>query len=137
MTEENSPLPDRLVFFDGICAFCNRSVRFILKRDKRERFFFAPLQGSTAEKILPGQNPEQPESLCYLRKGILYRKSSAALHIALDLDGAWFLLAPFLLIPAPFRDYLYDGFAARRYAWFGKYDSCQLPDAGERARYLP
>lgn len=41
-----------IVFFDGTCGFCQWSVQFIYKYDRKERFFFAPLQGSTAKKIL-------------------------------------------------------------------------------------
>ena len=37
-----------LVFYDGECGLCDRSVQFLLKHDKDRIFDFAPLQGETA-----------------------------------------------------------------------------------------
>ena len=33
-----------LVFFDGDCAMCHRSIRFLLRRSRVESFRFVPLQ---------------------------------------------------------------------------------------------
>ena len=35
-----------LVLFDGVCNLCNKSVIFIIKRDVRKNFKFAPMQSS-------------------------------------------------------------------------------------------
>lgn len=43
-------MDDHLIFYDGTCGFCHRSVVQIYKRDKNKRFLFAPLQGETAKK---------------------------------------------------------------------------------------
>ena len=40
-----------IVFFDGICNFCNSSVNFIIKRDKKNYFKFASLQSEYAKKF--------------------------------------------------------------------------------------
>ena len=39
-----------LVFFDGVCNLCVFFVHFVLKRDKKGIFRFAPLQGETAAR---------------------------------------------------------------------------------------
>ncbi|MFN9081513.1 MAG: thiol-disulfide oxidoreductase DCC family protein [Planctomyces sp.] len=44
-----------LIFYDGVCGFCNHSVNWILQRDKSGRFLLAPLQGSTPRLL---QAPE-------------------------------------------------------------------------------
>jgi len=31
----NLPVDKKIVLFDGVCNFCNASVRFIVKRDKK------------------------------------------------------------------------------------------------------
>ena len=41
-----------------------------------------------------------------------------------------------LLMPKPFRDLVYDSIAKRRYKWFGKNESCQLPDESAKNRIL-
>ena len=56
-----------------------------------------------------------------------YRKSSAALRILWALDGLWPLLAVFLIIPRPIRDWVYDWIGSRRYRFFGKQDVCWVP----------
>ena len=33
-----------LILFDGECMFCNKTIQFILKNDKKEHFLFAALQ---------------------------------------------------------------------------------------------
>lgn len=46
---------DHIVFFDGECGFCKKSIRFVLERDQKKQFYFAPLQGETAKKWVPEQ----------------------------------------------------------------------------------
>ena len=48
---------DRLVLYDGVCALCNGLVKFVVKRDRRDRFRFAPLQGERARAIVRGSLP--------------------------------------------------------------------------------
>ena len=40
-----------IVLFDGVCNLCNSSVQFIIKRDKKKQFLFAPLQGKKGQEI--------------------------------------------------------------------------------------
>ena len=44
-------LPPRIVLFDGVCVFCERSVGWLLKHDRDRRLHFAPLQGATAAAL--------------------------------------------------------------------------------------
>ena len=46
-------LPERIVFFDGVCGLCNRFVDRLLTDDARGMLRFAPLQGATAAQRLP------------------------------------------------------------------------------------
>jgi len=129
-------LPERILFFDGLCHFCNGSVQFTQKRDPQNRIYFSPLQGEAAKKLLPHLNPEEPESVVYRRKGNTYYKSTAALYIAKDLSNLWPILSVLLLIPAPIRNLVYDWIARNRYAWFGKRDACKIPSVEEKSQYL-
>ena len=36
-----------VVFFDGVCALCKHSMRFLINRDHAGVLHFAPLQGET------------------------------------------------------------------------------------------
>ena len=54
---ELESLPARIVFFDGVCAFCDHAVRWLQARDPRGRFHFAPLQGDTpVQFVLTGRD---------------------------------------------------------------------------------
>ena len=39
-------IPQPVVLYDGTCGLCHRSVRWLMKRDRR-RLWYAPLQGET------------------------------------------------------------------------------------------
>jgi predicted DCC family thiol-disulfide oxidoreductase YuxK len=127
-----------LVLFDGLCNLCSGTVRFILKRDRRLRFRYAPLDGPTASRILssPGADDGGGESFILYENGRIWRKSTAALRVARKLDGAWPLLYAFIFVPPFMRDAVYDLVAANRYRWFGKKDSCWMPRP-EWARLFP
>ncbi len=129
-------LPERILFFDGLCHFCNGSVQFTQKRDPHKRIFYSPLQGETAKQLLPQLDPGNPESVVYRRKGVTYYKSSAALRIAQDLNGLWPVFSILLLVPAFIRNLVYDLIARNRYAWFGKRDTCKIPNAEEKRQFL-
>lgn len=137
MTQDIPLFPSRIVFFDGVCHFCNRSVRLIRRNDRRGRFYFAPLQGTTAKMLLAEENQQTPSSIIYRRNGKNHDRSQALLFIAWDMDGLWKLFVVFFLIPPFIRDLVYNWFAARRYRWFGRYESCSIPGPEEQASYLP
>jgi predicted DCC family thiol-disulfide oxidoreductase YuxK len=66
----------------------------------------------------------------------LFVKSDAALEIVRQLKMPWRLLRVLKVVPRPVRDAIYDLVASRRYAWFGKKDSCMVPPAELRSRFL-
>jgi predicted DCC family thiol-disulfide oxidoreductase YuxK len=58
------------------------------------------------------------------------------LHIAARLGFPWNLARVARLVPRAWRDALYDGFAARRYRWFGRKETCAVPPQEWRDRFL-
>jgi len=128
-----------VVLFDGVCNLCNRCVRFIARRDPRARFRFAALQSEVGRQMLAahGRAPGRLDTMVLVDDGRVFTRSDAALRIARDLRGPWKLLAAAAaVIPRPLRDWLYDQLAARRYRWFGRQDSCPLPEPGLAERFL-
>ncbi len=129
---------ERVIFFDGLCNFCSFWVRFVIRRDPKGHFRFAPLQspaGREAARVLA--LPEEPPVSVILKEGDrYYLRSTATLRILRHLAWPWPLLYPFLLIPAPVRDFLYSFVAGNRYRWFGKESSCFTPTPEIRNRFL-
>ena len=41
-----------LLLYDGVCALCNGVVQFLMKRDRLDRFRYAPLQSNLGREVL-------------------------------------------------------------------------------------
>ncbi len=129
----------RVIVFDGVCNLCNSSVQWVLKYDKNARFSFASLQGEFGQNLLK-QNALDPKtfhSFILLEGDQLYTQSTAALRVAKKMSFPFFLLYPFILVPKFIRDTIYDYIANNRYKWFGKTDSCMIPDPEVQQRFIP
>jgi len=125
-----------IVFFDGVCHLCQGAVKFIIRRDPRERFRFASLQSSSAQKLLAGQTPDTGDTMLLLEKGRIYSRSAAALRIAKGLRFPWPLLYIFIVVPPAVRNGVYRWIAANRYKWFGKAEACMVPTPDIKRRFL-
>ena len=127
-----------IIFFDGVCNLCNSSVQFILKKDTNNVFLFSSLQSDAAKDILLQYNIENFDlnSIILVENGIIYQKSTAILKIAKRLNGISKYAYVFIIIPKFIRDGIYSLIAKNRYKWFGKRDSCMLPTAALKLRFL-
>lgn len=133
---EGSPHP--IVIFDGVCNYCSSVVAFIIKRDTRGIFRFAPFQSESAKSLLEeyGVREDYLDSFILIEDGKLYTKSEAALRLWRRLGGLWSLTYVFVAVPAFVRDAVYDFVARNRYKWFGKKDECMIPGPEVRERFL-
>ena len=125
-----------IVFFDGYCNLCNRSVDFLIRRDRKKRLFYAPLQGETARNHLDSELLRNTDTVVLWLDGAVYTRSDAALKVADLLGFPWSMLAVFRIVPRALRDGVYAFIAARRLTWFGRRSSCRMPSPEERSRFL-
>jgi predicted DCC family thiol-disulfide oxidoreductase YuxK len=125
-----------VIFFDGVCGLCNRFVDFVIRRDRRRVFLFAPLQTESATRLLPGALAGSEDTVVVLQGGGVLVKSAAVLRI-LELMGLpWSALSVFRIVPGAILDRVYDAVARRRYSVFGKREVCRVPTPDERSRFL-
>jgi len=138
---ESSGVPEvmhPIVFFDGVCELCNRTVDFLLRRDPAGVFRFAPLQGETARTQLPAGDVESRETIVLLDEQGRHRGESAAVRILWRLGRGWKVAAGLLwLFPRPVRDAGYRLVSSTRYRLFGKKETCRTPTPDEREWFLP
>ena len=134
-------VPPAVIFYDGVCGLCDRTVRFVLRRDHAGRFRFATLQSDYAAAALArhGRDATDLDSVCLLLDPDgpgerLLAKSDAVLAILDGLGGVWRLAAAARWLPRGWRDAAYDALARRRYRWFGRFDQCPIPSPELRAR---
>ena len=127
-----------IVLFDGYCHFCNSSVQFIIRHEKKQDLFFASLQSPTGKLLLKKYhiNPQTTDSLVLIKNEEAFLKSSAALNITKYLKGLYPLLYAFIIVPPFIRNAVYDFIARNRYKWFGKIEYCEIPDEKIKHRFL-
>ncbi|MEO8614713.1 MAG: DCC1-like thiol-disulfide oxidoreductase family protein [Luteolibacter sp.] len=120
-----------VLFYDGDCAFCSRSVRNVVRFDHREVISFAPLQGKfSREKGFTKYAAADSGTMVLLREsdGRIFTHSDGLIEIARIFGGWWRILALARFIPKPLRDAVYRTIARNRYRIMGKADHCALPD---------
>jgi predicted DCC family thiol-disulfide oxidoreductase YuxK len=132
------PSSPPLILFDGVCHLCAWAVRFIIERDRRAVFRFAPLQSDTGRQLLAkhGIDPSRTDSFVLIEDGRAHIESTAALRVARRLGGAWPLCYAGIILPRWLRDPVYRWIARNRYRWFGRDYACMMPTPEIRARFL-
>ncbi len=127
-----------VILFDGVCNFCNSSVNWIIQRDRAARFRFASLQSDAAGCLLAPFAAQTPpgDSIVLIDGEQCYTESTAVLRICRYLPFPWQLFAGLLTVPKPVRDPLYRLVARHRYRLWGERESCMIPSAEIRQRFL-
>ena len=127
-----------VLFFDGDCGLCSKSVRQVYALDKRGLVDFAPLQGELAKELgLAKHGAKKGGTMVMLREGDeeKFYKGDAWVVLGEALGGVWAVLASvFGWLPKSVRDWSYDLVAKNRYLIAGKNESCGMPEEGLRGR---
>lgn len=131
----------KIIFFDGVCNLCNSLIDYVINRNKNKSIYYATLQSDIAKSKLKEYNNIilEPDfkTIYYYKNGIVHSKSSAILHIFLELSYLHKISAKILLlIPKFIRDYIYNIIARNRYRFFGKKQTCRLPTKEEKQQFL-
>lgn len=131
---------NNIILFDGVCNLCNQSVNFIIKKDKNATFKFASLQSDFAKNVIKYVADSNivlnaDQSLLLIKNNKVYKQSNAALLIAKELKWPWKLLYIGIIIPKCVRDLIYKWIAGNRYRWFGRSESCSIPDESIQGRF--
>jgi predicted DCC family thiol-disulfide oxidoreductase YuxK len=132
-----------LLLYDGVCGLCDRLNRFVLKRDRKDRFRFAPLQSGVGRDWVArfGGNPDE---LSTFRVVVEYEgeaprmlsRGRAGLFVLRELGGVWGASRVFGILPTRLLDWGYERIAKNRYRLFGRHDACPLPRPEHRAKFL-
>lgn len=131
-------MENKVILFDGVCNLCNGAITFIIKRDKKDVFRYAPLQSEIGKKLAAKHDIDlqKVDSIILITNNKAVSKSTAALRIAQQLSGAWPLFMVFLIVPTFIRNGVYDFIARNRYKWFGKKDACMIPTPELKSKFL-
>jgi predicted DCC family thiol-disulfide oxidoreductase YuxK len=126
-----------VILFDGTCAFCEGSVRFIASRDDGY-FKFGASQNPEGQAMLArhGTSRDAAKSLVLIEDGQVYLRSTAVLRIARHMRAPWKYAAKFLWVPVPIRDAIYRVIASIRHRIAGESNACEIPPPEIRARLI-
>jgi predicted DCC family thiol-disulfide oxidoreductase YuxK len=126
-----------IILFDGTCAFCERSIRFIASRDNGY-FKFGASQTSEARALLEhyGTTRETARSIILIEDGRIYLRSDAVLRIVRHMSAPWKYASACLWVPRPLRDLVYRIVAAIRMRVAGTSNACEIPPPEIRARLI-
>ena len=131
-----------LLFYDGKCGFCDHAVRFVLERDKKGQFRFAPLEGQTAAQVLHDLAPEYKalDSLILIEnfatpQAKTYVLGEGAFRTLWLLGGPWKIPGSLNFLPPFLYNWGYRFIARHRHAL--NPSSCPLPDPSQSSRFLP
>lgn len=139
------PIPESnlIVLYDGVCGLCNRLNQFLLKRDTHDRFRFASLQSDLARTLLKRHGVDSHDLdtvnvvLDYDQPSErVLSRSDAIIYVLTRLGGIWKLASLGRVLPKFLRDSMYRMVARNRYRFFGKHESCMLPDPRHRHKFL-
>jgi predicted DCC family thiol-disulfide oxidoreductase YuxK len=132
-----------VVLYDGVCGLCNRLVQFLLRHDRYDRFRYAPLQSEFASSLLRkhGIDAGDLNSVSLVTDYGLpteraFTRSDAVRRAARQLGGVWRLSGLDRVLPRALGDWLYGLVARNRYRMFGKYETCPMPRAEDREKFL-
>jgi predicted DCC family thiol-disulfide oxidoreductase YuxK len=133
-----SPVARPIVLFDGVCNLCEGVVRFIVRRDSRSVFRFAPLQSRIGQLLLEehGISRSAGDTFVLVEGRNHWVRSDAALRVTQRLPGAWPLVTLLRVVPRPWRDRVYSLVVRNRYRWFGRKATCVIPSGELRDRFL-
>ena len=138
MVEGDPAAAHGVVLFDGTCAFCERSVRFIATRDRAAYFRYGASQTPAAAALLAryGTSREAARSLILIEDGRVYLRSTAVLRIARRMTSPWRWAGVLLVVPLPIRDAVYRVVAAIRHRLAGTSNACEVPPQEIRDRLI-
>jgi predicted DCC family thiol-disulfide oxidoreductase YuxK len=136
------PLSPDLLFYDGSCGLCHRTVLFALRHDlEGTRFRFAPIGGDAFHGTFAAeQRRALPDSVIIrTADGRTLFRSEAALHIGEQIGGGWRVIARLTgLLPRWLLDWGYDQVAkVRKQLFAAPKASCPMLPPELRGRFLP
>lgn len=135
MAQDERPI----LFFDGVCNLCQRSVQLVLKHDVSRSICVASLQSEAARVHLSKHfSPEDalPESLVFIEQGKAYYYADAVLRVVRYMRWHYQIMQVGWLMPRAWRNGIYRWVGRNRYRWFGRRESCWLPRPEWEERFL-
>lgn len=137
MSTQTSDAAAPIWLFDEECVFCSGAVRFTLRHERAPTIRFVAIRSPEGRRLAQanGIDPDQADTFLFVENGVALARSDGAIALARHLKppASWIRFA--VILPRPIRDRAYGLLARHRYRIFGR-QTCHVPDAAERARFV-
>jgi predicted DCC family thiol-disulfide oxidoreductase YuxK len=135
------PFPDErpIIVFDGYCAMCSGWANFVLRHDPRGIYRLLCAQSPLGHALYLhyGIDPQVDyETNILIADGHAWFRSESSIRMLTGLGWPWRLAAAFRILPGFLRDPMYDFIARNRLRFFGKRETCYLPQQQYADRFL-
>lgn len=107
-----------ILYYDGKCVLCNKSIRFIIDRDRKNQFKIGLIDEY--------KNVRKEDSIILVHNGIKYNYSNAVIKSLILIGGIYKFAILLFIFPKSLRDFAYKIIAKNRYRWFGKQNTCPI-----------
>jgi predicted DCC family thiol-disulfide oxidoreductase YuxK len=127
-----------LIVFDGECVLCSSFYRFVRHFDRAQTFHFATAQSWVGQALYAGLNLSTTdfETNLVVMEGRVYTHLDSFAAVMRALPQPWPVLSVVRFLPAVLKTPLYRLIARNRYRLFGRSDTCMVPDAAARGRFI-
>ena len=127
-----------LLYFDGACYLCNRSIQFILANEKNDALCFAPLSSRISKTVEDQKwsDTNHFDSLIFIENGREFQKFDAVMRLSKYLRFPYSLLIVLRIIPTSIGNIFYNYIAKNRNRWFKNEESCWVINPKNESRFL-
>lgn len=132
----DNTISDTIIFYDGTCGLCNRSIQFVLNHERNSNLCFSSLQSEFALNFFRSHHFPLPDltTVYFFEKNHLHKKSKAAFKIIPYLKWYWQPLRIFTILPTFITNRIYDFIARRRKRIGGTF--CVIPSEENKKRFI-
>jgi predicted DCC family thiol-disulfide oxidoreductase YuxK len=126
-----------MLVYDGSCGFCSRSVRFMLRHERRHELLFVTRDSELGKRLRRTHGLESVQSMLWIEGGQVFAESRAVMKAASYLGGWWSLLAVLgSLCPSFILNGVYRSIAKNRRRLSSDAAVCLAPNPDQRNRFL-
>ena len=137
ITPENKASSSPMLVYDGSCGFCSRSVRFILRHERRHDLLFVTRDSELGQTLRRTHGLESIQSMVWIENGRAFAESRAVIKAGSYMGGWWSQLAALAsFFPASILNRIYKVISKYRRRLSSNVAVCPVPTPEERRRFL-
>ena len=125
---------NKIIVFDGECLICNRFYKWVLRNDKKNVFMFTNIQSKFYSEN--SNIDKSKDSIIVITKNRILYDCDAIVYILKITKTQLVIRFIISIFPRFISNSIYRTIAKNRYNFFGKKETCFIPDKDELKRFI-